>query len=142
MRSLAAARVSDPVTRAEFAKMVSVFAERFTEASLDVDADCSFSDLDQVNDELARFAVRSCQYGIMGQNITNFKPNNAISRAEVATVISRLYGWASDGTPYYLPHMDAMIEHGYLTQNTPNNLELRGYMFIMLERIALDQANN
>ena len=132
------ARVQDHITRAEFAKMMSNYAKNVLNKEPNSKKLCKFPDADEVNAELARYMVTACQYNIMGIDMVDnmFLPNQMISRAEVVTVLSRLYDLAQDGTPYYVNHMAAMKAKGFITVTTPDMLEVRGYVFIMLERIA------
>lgn len=111
MRTIEQARVYEPVTRAAFAKMISNYAKNVLGKTPNTSKQCHFVDLDETNAELADFAIRSCQYDIMGINMLDnkFLPNRTITRGEIATVLSRLHGWAFDGVPYYSTHMAAML---------------------------------
>ena len=75
----------------------------------------------------------------MGMSMWNeFNPNNKITRAEVVTVISRLYGWAQDNLSwnYFNNHMKEMHERWYIKNTDPTMDEIRWYVFIMLQRVA------
>lgn len=138
METIKKARIHDQVTRAEFAKMISNYAQNVLGKKPNTDLQCTFADQNQVNTELSNFITTSCQLGLMGIKMeqNRFLPNKTLSRAEVATVISRLYGFAEDSTPYYKDHLKAMNTKGFITKPVPHMTEVRGYIFIMLERIA------
>lgn len=108
--------------------MISNYAKHVLHKSPNTSKQCYFTDLDETNDELAGYAVKSCQYGIMGINMKDdkFLPNRTITRGEIATVLSRLHNRSFDGFPnYYTTHMAAMMNRGYLTLNQPKMTELR-----------------
>jgi len=71
-----------------------------------------------------------------GTPARSFNPNGIVTRAEFGTVLSRsLYGNAFDGgTPYYTKHLIALKNAGIITNTTPTNNELRGYVMLMLMR--------
>ncbi|MDR0370087.1 MAG: S-layer homology domain-containing protein [Candidatus Peribacteria bacterium] len=56
----------------------------------------SFTDLNQVNAELQSYIIKACEYGLMGYYADGettkeyFSPTKEITRAEVATIISRM----------------------------------------------------
>jgi hypothetical protein len=128
------------ITRAEMAKMLSVYATDVMAEPLtpDTSANCSFTDIDSVKGDLHDYIIKSCQLGIMGQKITAFRPYDTISRAEFGTALSRvLYGSDNDGgTPYYAKHLDALKAAGIMTQiqNAEATKEVRGYVMLMLQR--------
>ena len=92
------ARLFEPITRAELAKMMSVYATKFLEkVPLTGKVGCAdFQDKDQTNLELAGFMQRACELEIMGLHsdgktpLPAFRPNDLVSRAEFATVLSRM----------------------------------------------------
>lgn len=134
-------RLEDTLTRAEFAKIISNYVRYNLDREPDTSRVANFADSDEVNSELAGYVEMAYQYGLMGINMPDnrFLVNDTISRAEVSTILSRLYELALDGTgdtPYYRPHMDAMLDAGFITLDDPTLSEVRGYLFIMLERIA------
>ncbi|MCK9466724.1 MAG: InlB B-repeat-containing protein [Candidatus Absconditabacterales bacterium] len=139
-KTISEARLEDTLTRAEFAKIISTYAVKIlkTELKLAEKNQCVFSDLDR-SQELGMFSELSCRLNLMGMSMGNeFNPNNKITRAEVVTVISRLYGWAQDNLSgnYFNNHMKEMHERGYIKNTDPTMDEIRGYVFIMLQRVA------
>ena len=126
------------ITRAEMAKMLSVYAKEVLGKELDTSKACTFTDIDSVKGDLHDFIIESCQLGIMGQGITAFRPYDTISRAEFGTALSRVL-WGDQyegGTPYYAKHLDALKAAGIMTQidNPENRDEIRGYVMLMLMR--------
>ena len=126
------------ITRAEMAKMLSVYSTEVLKATPDTSAACTFSDIDSVKGDLHDYIIESCQLGIMGQGITAFRPYDTISRAEFGTALSRVL-WGSTyegGTPYYAKHLDALKTNAIMNQiaNAESTKEIRGYVMLMLMR--------
>lgn len=137
------------ITRAEMAKMISVFVEEMTIMEPESRPECSaFSDLKKVNAELQGYIVKSCELGLMGMKSngtdvqTSFRPKDTISRAEVGTIISRILR----GTKYapkptekrYQGHLQALKDAQIMDDiSKPNVPELRGNVMTMLMRIDL-----
>ena len=97
-------RPYDRMTRAELAKIVvayrALIKESKGESALPFfhKEECqSFTDLRQVNTELQGYIVWACELGLMGYHSDGetlkktFSPNTPVTRAEVATVISRMF---------------------------------------------------
>ena len=127
------------ITRAEMAKMLSVYATKVLGMEANTAAACTFSDIDSVKGDLHEYIIESCQLGIMGQGITAFRPYDTISRAEFGTALSRVL-WGSQyenpTTPYYAKHLDALKSAGIMNQiaNAESTKEIRGYVMLMLMR--------
>jgi hypothetical protein len=149
METFELARPFDYLTRAEMAKMISVYAMKFLQRVPDESsyAQCStFSDRTMVNAELQSFIATACSLGLMGYYADGvgvqkeFRPNAIITRAEVGTLLSRLlWGnlYASGEEYWYQGHLSALGEEGIMKViDSPMMVELRGNMFIMLWRIA------
>jgi hypothetical protein len=133
-----AANMTAPITRAEMAKMLSNYAKKFQEKTPDTSATCNFNDTASVGGDLAVAIVESCQLGIMGQGISNFRPYDTITRAEFGTALSRVL-WDKTyegGTPYYAGHLNALKAAGIMTviANAESMKEVRGYVMLMLMR--------
>lgn len=127
------------LTRVEMSKMIANWAEKVVGTKADTSKACNFTDLGGVKDqELYGTIIKSCQMGIMGQGISQFRPFDVVTRAEFGTILSRvLWGDKYDGgTPYYAAHLNALKTAGIMTQITdPENMkEVRGYVMIMLQR--------
>ena len=132
------------ITRAEMAKMLSVYAKEVLGNTPDTSKACTFSDIDSVKWDLHEFIIESCQLGIMGQGITAFRPYDTISRAEFGTALSRVL-WGDQyegGTPYYAKHLDALKSAGIMNQiaNAETTKEVRGYVMLMLQRSEANGA--
>lgn len=135
------------LTRAELAKMMSVFTKNFTDRkAVENKAGCDmFADKAQVNAELQGFMKTACELEIMGLHsdgktpLKNFMPNKFVSRAELVTVLSRvLYGNQYDNNTtnaWWTNHMDKLHTDGVIKNTTPTLEELRGYVFLMLYRV-------
>jgi hypothetical protein len=126
------------ITRAEMAKMLSVYAESSLGITADTSKACTFTDIDSVKGDLHDFIIKSCQLGIMGQGITAFRPYDTLSRAEFGTALSRVL-WGDKyegGTPYYANHLNALKAAGIMNQiaNAESTKEVRGYVMLMLQR--------
>jgi hypothetical protein len=139
MPSYEAANMYGNITRAELAKMLSNWAMNVKGLTPDTSAVCNFTDTDSVKGDLHDFITTSCQLGLMGQGIKQFRPYDSISRAEFGTALSRaLWGdkYNTDETPYYAKHLNALKEAGIMTQiaNAESMKEVRGYVMLMLMR--------
>lgn len=76
---------------------------------------------------------------MMGVNITNFNPQDQVTRAQFGTVLSRaLYGETYNvGDPYYAQHLQNLKNKNIMTQiQNPQSIEIRGYVMLMMMRAA------
>ena len=85
------------IKRMEIAKMLSNWVASFWFYK-DTTAKCNFTDTSSVKWDLATAIKESCQYWIMWQWITEFRPYDKITKWEVATAVSRIlrktkYNW-------------------------------------------------
>ena len=138
MSSIDNANMYGAITRAEMAKMLSVYATEILGMTPDTTKACSFTDIDSVKGDLHEYIIESCQLGVMGQGITAFRPYDTISRAEFGTALSRVL-WGDKyegGTPYYANHLNALKAAGIMNQiaNAEGMKEIRGYVMLMLMR--------
>ncbi len=145
MDSIDNANMYGAITRAEMAKMLSVYATKVLNPAKEADtsAACTFTDIDSVKGDLHDYIIESCQLGIMGQNMPNnaFRPYDTISRAEFGTALSRVL-WGDQyngGTPYYANHLNALKANAIMNQiaNAESTKEIRGYVMLMLMRSEL-----
>ena len=105
-----------------------------------------FSDLNQVNAELQSYIVQSCELGLMGyfsdgETIKpDFSPNDTITHAEVATLLSRmLRGNTYKGTEQYRYHNHLLILQKIKvlpSGSDPMHNETRGGVIEALRRIS------
>jgi hypothetical protein len=135
--------MKEGITRAEMAKaIVSI-----TPAVLRESEKCSaFSDLNQAPVPLQSSIIQSCELGLMGYWANGedvkpaFSPNEIITRAEVATVISRtLRGETYRGTEefWYNNHLLALEKAGIIVDGkAPLSKETRGDILEILKRIV------
>ncbi len=72
----------------------------------------------------------------MGQNMSKFDPTGIVTRAQFATIMSRLIRGTTynGGTPYYTAHLNALENAGIITVTTPTMKEVRAYVMIMMKR--------
>ena len=136
------ARLSDWLTRAELAKMMSQYMTKVLWKT-PVDAEkVEYSDVNESLGDLADFIQTAYAYKIMGINadgtpLKEFNPNGKVTRAEYATVFSRvLFGdkYNKSEWNYYEDHLNALKEAGILTNTTPTITEVRGWVMLMMYR--------
>ena len=121
------ARMYDELTRGELAKMITNFVRNVLGRVYIYDPLCDasvFADNGEWDNELRLYITQACSLGIMGRRngdggtIENFRAFDLVSRAEFATVMSRvLYGNqynGDDGEDWYRAHLDALYSEAYL----------------------------
>ena len=142
MNNIDRARLSDGLTRAELAKMMSQYMTKVLWRT-PVDAEkADYADVDESLGDLADYIQTAYAYKIMGINadgtpLKNFNPSGKVTRAEYATVFSRvLYGdkYNKAEWNYYEDHLAALKEAGILTNTTPTIQEIRGWVMLMMYR--------
>jgi hypothetical protein len=148
MPTFAQARITDATTRAEMAKMITVYATKILHKQPDKSktACTQFTDTTTVNKELQEYIISVCQLGLMGyksdgQNTQPaFYPNATITRAEVGVILSRMLRgttYAGTETQRYQNHLQALHTFKIMTNiSNPMIVELRGNIFLMLSRIS------
>ena len=145
MRTIQEARLDQPLTRAELAKIMSVYAmKEYHLKPLKVGA-VNYKDVNADLGDLADYIQLAYQLQIMGINhdgtpIQSFEPHKLVSRAEFATVLSRVI-WGSkhniSGDDRYSAHLQALKKYRVITSDVPANWwELRGRALLMLHRTA------
>ena len=125
--------------RAHMAKMMVNYAVKVLGKSPDTWALCEFNDIADQSSEMQWYIKLSCQLWLMGQWLTSFDPEGIVTRAQFSTVLSRtLWGdtYNVDGDLYYTNHLQALVDHGIITNNDPTLIELRWYVMLMLMRAA------
>jgi hypothetical protein len=193
MPTLEAARLNDTITRAEMAKMISVYAENvlgitppslrdtspavlregkqrnlsimqedknnetptFSSRSTAGVAEgggamsseqCIFSDLNQAPADFQPFIIQACELGLMGLNADgktpqeHFNPNETITLAEVATIVSRLLReekYKGSEQWRYHSHLLALQKADLIPRNVdPMRPEPRGNVFVLLKALS------
>ena len=105
------------IKRMEIAKMLSNWARAYQDPKIS----CNFTDTSSVKWDLATAIIASCKMWIMWQWITKFRPYDNITKAEVATAVSRIlrqskYDWWN---PYYINHVNA-LKNAWVLSDTSN----------------------
>ena len=145
MPTLQSAMMEKNLTRAELAKILSVFAQKFLDKKVvENKVGCEFADKAEAAGDLANYMKLSCELEIMGLHadgktpLVNFMPNKFVSRAELATVFSRVLNGNkydnNDGNAYWTKHVEALKEAGILSVTTPTIHDTRGNVFLMVYR--------
>ena len=128
--------------RAHLAKMMSEYATKVVGLTPDTTRKCNFSDMQNQTEEFKKYAIMSCQLGLMwlktdGSPATTFQPNEQVNRAIFGTTLSRtLRGDTyNGGQNRYSKHLNALLTNKIIT-STGNvfNRELRGYVMLMMLR--------
>jgi len=138
MKTIEQADMYWSLNRIAMAKMLSQYAINILKNTPDTSKKCNFwdvsSDLDkQYND----WVTLACQLGIMWVNITNFRPNDEVTRAEFGTALSRMLFSLADWTDnYYSTHLAKLKREKIISNDDPTLKELRGYVMLMLMRSA------
>jgi len=136
------ARLTDGLTRAELAKMMSQYMTKVMWKT-PVDAEkVNYTDVNSSLWDLADFIQTAYAYKIMwinadGTPLKKFNPRGKVTRAEYATVFSRvLFGdkYNKSEWNYYENHIKALKEAGILTNDTPTIQEVRGWVMLMMYR--------
>jgi hypothetical protein len=152
MDSIDKADMSWTLDRIAMAKMIWNYAINVLWIQPDTNQSCYFSDVSNVlNTQYDNWVTKACQLWLMWQWIAKFMPFNKVTRAEFATILSRLLNRNSDdlsklnsANPYYSEHMkylrDNWIIDDYVYLWDFNN-ELRWYVMLMLYRADTDSSD-
>ena len=145
MRTIQEARLDQPLTRAELAKIMSVYAMKEYHLKPLRAGAANYKDVNTDLGDLADYIQIAYQLQIMGINadgtpIEAFEPHKLVSRAEFATVLSRVI-WGNkhniSGDYRYSAHLQALKKYKIITSDVPANWwELRGRALLMLHRNA------
>ena len=145
MRTIQEARLEQPLTRAELAKIMSVYAMKEYHLKPLRAGAVNYKDVNADLGDLADYIQLAYQLQIMGINADGtpmqaFEPHKLVSRAEFATVLSRVI-WGNkhniSGDDRYSAHLQALKKYKIITSDVPaNRWELRGRALLMLHRNA------
>ena len=145
MRTIQEARLGHPLTRAELAKIMSAYAMKEYHLKPLITGAANYKDVNADLGDLADYIQLAYQLQIMGINadgtpIQAFEPHKLVSRAEFATVLSRVI-WGNkhniSGDDRYSAHLQALKKYEIITSDVPANWwELRGRALLMLHRTA------
>lgn len=142
MDTIEKAELERGMTRAEMAKMMVMFAQKVLgKETLKTDT-AQYKDLKGIEGDLPGYIQLAYQLQIMGVDakgnaIPEFNPHALVSRAEFATVLSRvMFGnkYNQEGADYSSAHLSALKEAGILSNTDPAIQELRGWVMLMLMR--------
>ena len=144
MPTIQQARLNNTITREQLAKMMVEFMSKVLEKKpikTDVPKYIDVT-VEGRGQEMYDYIVLAYQYQIMGidakwRPIQKFKPGGKVTRAEFATVLSRvLFGstFNQSGPNYREGHIGALEDAGILTNTDPTITELRWWIILMLYR--------
>ena len=142
MKTVEAARLDEPLTRAELAKMMVVYIQKVLEKDPILTGDVNYSDVGEELGDLFGYIKLAYQYQIMwinadGTPIELFNPYGLVTRWEYATVFSRvLFGdkFNKTGEDFYTKHLEALKAAWILTNTIPTIQEMRGWVMLMMYR--------
>ncbi len=120
------ARLGDPLTRSEMAKLSSIFATNVLWETPDESKQefCSqFADLSKLNGEMRNYVIKACELWYMWYQsngvdaLVKFRPYSPVTVAEASVIVSRMMWWnqnASSGKNWYKWHLYAAYNHWLL----------------------------
>lgn len=130
------------LTRAEMAKMMAVYATQVMGKQTQKTDTPKYADVNAQLGDLADYITLAYQLGIMGVDaqgnpLANFNPQGQVSRAEFATVLSRvMFGdkYNTPGANWAQGHLNALKTAGILKSTQSDAPEMRGRVMLMLQR--------
>ena len=145
MDTIEKAALDREITRAELAKMMVVYATKVLGKVTILSDSAEYWDLWNIEGDLGAYIQLAYQLQIMGIDaegnaLENFNPHQNVTRAEFATVFSRvLYGdkYNQAGSEFYAQHFAALKAAKILKNTDPTLQELRGWVMLMLMRSNL-----
>jgi len=145
------ARLNSPLTRAQLAKMMSQYLTNVLwETPVATEEKANYSDVNESLGDLADFIEVAYAYKIMwinadGTPLKKFNPKGQVTRAEYATVFSRvLFGdkFNKAEWKYYENHIKALKSVWILTNDNHSIKELRGWVMLMMYRSTNTDLSN
>ena len=134
METIKQANTDKEITRAELAKMISNYAKNVLWKTPDTTKTCLFLN-SNVSADLVQYMTESCQLWLMWQGISDFRPNDSVTRAEFWTVLSRMLFNTEDWTDkYYSTHLAKLKSEWIISNDNPDLKELRWFVMLMLMR--------
>lgn len=140
------ARLDQPLLRYELAKIMVNFAKKSDNNTLQKNSDCEkhiFNDSNLFDQEMKESITEACSLWLMWLKndgsgiIEQFDPFWVVTREQFWAILSRyLYGnkynwWTMED------HLIALQKNGIMHKiDKPQEKEIRGYVFLMLQRIA------
>ena len=139
------------LTRAQLAKMMSQYLTNVLwKTPVTTEEKANYSDVDESLGDLADFIEIAYAYKIMwvkadGTPLQKFNPKGQVTRAEYATVFSRvLFGdkYNKSEWNYYENHIKALKSVWILTNDNPSIKEVRGWVMLMMYRSVNADLSN
>ena len=136
MKTIEQANMNWSLTRIAMAKMLSQYAINILKKTPNTNKQCIFWDVTmQMDSDYSNWVTLACQLWIMWVWITNFRPNDLVTRAEFGTALSRMLFGLADGTDkYYSTHLAKLKKEWIISNDDPTLKELRWYVMLMLMR--------
>lgn len=144
------ANMNRNLTRAELAKMMSVYSEQLLGRSRVISGSANYPDVNDNLGDLAYYIQEWYKLQIMwihanGSALSKFSPSSLVTRWEFGTVFSRvLYGNGNNinSSKYYEKHLQALKNAGILENTNPKLKETRWWVIIMLYRSQKVEKSN
>lgn len=138
------------LTRAELAKMMSVYSEELLGRTRIKNKWVTYPDVDSSLGDLEYYVQEWYRLQIMwihadGSALSKFSPNSLVTRWEFGTVFSRvLHGniYNIGNSHYYEKHLDVLKNEGILKNTNPKLIEKRGWILLMLYRSQKVEESN
>ena len=144
MPTIERAKLDSYITREQLAKMMVVFMSKVLGKKPVINKTVKYRDVSVKTrwQEFYDYIQLAYQYQIMWINakwkpIRYFNPSWKVTRAEFATVLSRVLYWSKynqSWSKYYEKHIKALENDGILTNIDPSIQELRWWIMLMLFR--------
>jgi len=135
MQTIKQANTDKEITRAELSKMVANYSQNILNNTEKKNKACNFSDIENVDYSLKEWITNACQLWLMWQWITDFRPNDSVTRAEFWTVLSRMLFNTEDWKDkYYSTHLAKLKSEWIITNDNSDLKELRWFVMLMLMR--------
>lgn len=140
IKSIQKANLNWEMTRAAMAKMLANYAINVLGKKPDTSKTPYFSDISkEIDKQYDNWITLAYQLWIMWIWTKNFRPYDSVTRAEFATVLSRMLYNTADWTwktKYYEPHIAKLYSKWIITKTNPKIIEKRWYVMTMLMRSA------
>ena len=142
MNTIDESRFSEPLTRAELAKVMSVFAKEVLWKEDVIETTGIFLDVDDSLWDLKDYIQQAYRLQIMwtwAEGETDyFLPNAYVTRAEFATVLSRLIFWDrfnQEWENWYAQHLYILKKSKLLDNKNPQDQELKSDVLSILYKL-------
>lgn len=138
------------LTRAELAKMLSVYSEELLWRTRIKNESVTYPDVSDKLGDLAYYIQEWYKLQIMGIHadgsaLSKFSPSSSVTRWEFGTVFSRvLHGnkYNIGNSHYYEKHLEVLKDEWILTNINPKLIEKRWWILLMLYRSQKIEASN